>query len=142
MSDPREPFETIRPPLIEAVVVEDGSTQRARVALEHDKELFVREAPVRVGGSVAAPYVAAAAEATIAALNLITPSAVELTVRWSAVVPTDDEVPPMALTVIELNVAGVAMRYAGAVLTEGDDVMSGAKAALDAVNRRLGVTGL
>ena len=142
MSDPREPFETIRPPLIEAVAVEEGPPPRVRVALEHGNELFVRDAAVGQDPSIPAPYVAAAAEATVAALNLLTPAAVHLTLQWSAVVPTGEGLPPVAMTVVGLEVAGVPLRYAGAVITDGDSVISGAKAALDAVNRRLGVTGL
>ena len=142
MASPREPFETIRPPLIEAVVVEDGSTRLARVALEHDRELFVREAPIAQQGAARAPRVAAGAQATVAALNLLTPAAVRLALQWSGVVQTDDQLPLVAIAVVEVDVAGVPMRYAGAVVTEGDFVESGARAALDAVNRRLGVTGL
>lgn len=142
MSDPREPFELIRPLIVEATTVWNAAPPCVRVALEHGGELYTGEAALERDGSMAAPEIAAAGQATVAALDLLTPAAVEFALEWSAAVSTREGLPPVAATVVAVIVAGVPMRYAGAVLLDGDPATAGARSTLDALNRRLGVTGL
>lgn len=130
-----EPFETIRPLLVSV----DGD-DTVRVALEHGRELFVAE--VAVGDGEDDGRGAAAGRATVDALGQLTPAAVSFSLDWCRVVATGDELPDLVTVLVGVDVAGAAMRYAGAVVVSGDVAEAAAKAVLDALNRRLGVTGL
>lgn len=128
-------FETMRPVLVSV----DGD-ERVRVALEHRTELFVVEHAVDHEGSEARAR--ASAEAATTALGQLTPSAVQFSLEWFAVLETSEGLPPVAVALVGVDVAGALMRYAGAAVLRGDPALAAAKAVLDALNRRLGVTGL
>ncbi|QBI18288.1 hypothetical protein ER308_01005 [Egibacter rhizosphaerae] len=131
----------IRPLLVSV----DGDDP-VRVALEWERELYVGEAPGPSSGDAGDrrhERVVAAGGATLQALDQLTPSAVTFALEWAAVVHTAAELPDLVVAMPRVEVAGVPMRYAGAVVDDGDDpALLAARATLDALNRRLGVTGL
>lgn len=130
------PFETIRPLLVSV----DGD-EVVRVALEHRTELFVADSRVADSGEEARAFAGAFAAAS--ALGQFTPDAVALELQWCDLVETVPGLPRIAVAMIGVDVVGVSMRYAGAVVMGADDpAEAGAKAVLAALNRRLGVTGL
>ena len=105
-----------------------------RVSLERDGRVVVGEAHVGDAGGLAE----AGARAALAAVETLTPGAVTFGLDWCGVVPTAPELPEVVLVLVGLEVAGVPMRYAGAVTVDTDALPEvGARAALDALNRRL-----
>ncbi len=133
MSEPS--FETIRPLLVSV----DG-TDPVRVALEHHTELFVAEQSLSSGHEDA--RACATARATTDALGQLTPEAVRFSLDWCALVKTGVHLPRLVVVMVAVDVAGAEMRYAGATVLGEDTGLAAAKAVLDAMNRRLGVTGL
>ena len=140
MSEPVEPFETIRPLLVEAVIVDGPQGRRARVALEYNTALYVGEA---VLGEDADEPALAAASATTAALDTFTPEAIGFTLEWCQRRDPGGGLPEVVTTMVGVDVAGTPMRYAGAaIVNQGEVAVAGAKATLAALNRRLGIAGL
>lgn len=134
-------FDAIRP----LIVSVDGD-EEVRVALEWQSELYVGTAAVSAAESpahVTDARLVAGGRATLHALDQLTPNAVAFTLEWGARVVTAEGLPHVIVALPRVEVAGVPMRYAGAVIDDGSDAAQlAAKATLDALNRRLGVTGL
>ncbi|GEM_PF-6971693 len=140
MSEPLESFETIRPLLVEAAIVDGPQGQRARVALEYNTALYVGERVLSEGDEEPA---LAAAGATTAALDTFTPDAIRFTLEWCERLDPGQGLPEVVATMVGVDVAGTPMRYAGAAIVAQDGVaVAGAKATLAALNRRLGIAGL
>lgn len=133
-------FESLRP-----LIVSVEGADEVRVALEWEAELFVGQAAVAGDGAVDrdCARLEAGARATLAALGSLTPSAVVFSLEWAARVATGDALPAVVASMPRVEVAGVPMRYAGAVVDDGaDPALLAARATMDALNRRLGVSGL
>lgn len=103
------------------------------VTLERDDQRVVGEGAAGKGGEAEA-----AARATLEAVDALTPPAVTFALDWCGVVESAPDLPPLLVVVVALDVTGVPMRYAGAVIIDADPLASAAaEAVLDALNRRL-----
>lgn len=115
-------------------LVDAGGTDVVTVSLAlGDRTVVGRTASSEAGG-----HCQAAATATLRALDELTPGAVRLVLHWCGVAQPVPELPPIVTVLVGLDVAGVPMRYPGAVVIHDDDVPRAAAAAvLNALNRRL-----
>lgn len=120
-----------RRPVLVAV---DGK-QTVRVTLRHRERLYVGEATHDTPAT-------AAATATLDALGRLLPAAASLDLDWCGVVQPGVG-PNVVLVMVTITVAGVPMRQSGtAIIVGGDALTAAAKAAFDALNRRLEIMGI
>lgn len=120
-----------RPQLL---AVEGGDV--TRVTLRLAGTVGVGEAAVTAGERGPA-----GARAALEALDAVTPAAARFRLDWCGQVEPGSGLPAIMVVLVTLEVAGVAMRYAGAVTVSGDPETVAAQAALDALNRRLEILG-
>lgn len=89
-------------------------------------------------GERTSELIAAPALATLAAIEAFTPTAVSVELEWSDVISPAVDLPPIAVVMVRIEVAGVAMRYAGSVVVRDDRLdEAAARSVLQALNRRL-----
>lgn len=104
-----------------------------RVVLEYGDRRGVGECEVAGGGGM----VAAAATATLQALDALTPTTVEFRLGWCEVVEPGDDQPSAVVVYATAIVDGVPTQLAGAALVHHELQVAAVRAALNATNRRL-----
>lgn len=124
-------------PVLREVVEQPGTV---RVALEVGGRTFVGVGDVAGDGTE--PVVAAAARAALDALEQATPGAVALRLDWSMIVEPEGVLPPVVVVLVTATIAGVPLRVTGSVLLRDQPTWAGARAALQALNRRLEIMAL
>lgn len=108
-------------------------TDTVRVSLALGERRVVGEAAVSTGSSVPE----AAAKATLQALEELTPDAVQLDLHWCGVTTPAPGLPEIVTVLVGVDIAGVPMRYPGAVVVRDDVGWAAASSVLKALNRRL-----
>jgi hypothetical protein len=127
-----------RPVLVDV----EGLGLAVRVTLRVQDRLHVGESALPEERADDAALVAAAARATLAALERATPQAVGLRLEWSDVLHPDEDLPPMVVVLTTVTVADVPLRAPGSVLLRDRPIWAGARAVLQGLNRRLEILGL
>lgn len=120
----------------------EGLGLAVRVTIKIRGKLHVGESPLPTENDADDALVAAAARATLGALEGACPAAVSLRLDWSGILHPDGALPPMAVVLATVTVADVPLRAPGSVLLREQPTWAGARAVLQGLNRRLEILGL
>lgn len=126
-----------RPLLVE--VVEHAPT--VRITLEVGGQRFVGVDTVEPGGDDGS-LAAGGARAALDALAQATPGAVDLRLDWCEIAVPGGRLPRLAVVLVTATIAGVPLQASGSVLVRDRPDWAGARAVLQALNRRLEIMSL